>query len=127
VDIPLPPISEVTQSLLYSPENEARGVYGNCLQAAIASALGLDLDAVPHFAAFSAWETAAVMWLRERALAWQVVDGIPPDRSIVIGNTIRGTGRHAVVGDDGQVVWDPHPTHTGLTGVIYSYALEALA
>jgi hypothetical protein len=46
------PVAEVTQSILYTPELNARGVYGNCLQAAVASALGMDLDAVPHFGAF---------------------------------------------------------------------------
>jgi hypothetical protein len=124
----LPPemsdIAEVTQSILYSPEAEARGVYGNCLQAAVASALGLDLDAVPHLGAFTWWEPAARLWLRGRGLDWRLAEGIPAGRSIVIGPTVRPTGDHAVVGDGGEVAWDPHPSRTGLTGVKYAYALE---
>lgn len=118
------PVAEVTQSILYSPELNARGVYGNCLQAAVASALGLDLDAVPNFAAFAWWEPAARLWLRGRGLDWRIADGVPVGRSIVIGLTSRPTGRHAVVGDDGKVVWDPHPSRTGLTEVKYAYAFE---
>lgn len=118
------PVAEVTQSILYSAEAEARGVYGNCLQAAMASALGLDLDAVPHFAAFEDWPAAVDLWLRGRGLTARVVEWIPPGRSIVIGSTVRGTGRHAVVGDDCRVVWDPHPSQAGLTSVKYAYLLE---
>lgn len=117
-------VREVTQTILFSPELNARGVYGNCLQSAVASALGLDLDAVPHFGAFAWWEPAARLWLRGRGLDWRLVPGIPAGRSIVVGSTVRPTGLHAVVGDGGEVVWDPHPTHTGLTEVKHSYVLE---
>lgn len=116
--------AEVTQTILYSPEAEARGVLGNCLQAAIASALGLDLDAVPHVGAFTWWEPAARLWLRGRGLDWRMVGGIPPGRSIVVGTTVRNTGQHAVVGDDGDVAWDPHPSRAGLVIVLRSYVLE---
>ena len=118
------PLAEVTQSILYSPEAEARGVYGNCLQAAVASALGLELDAVPHFGAFAWWEPATRLWLRGRGLDWRQADGIPQSRSIVIGPTVRGTGHHAVVGEGGEVAWDPHPSRTGLVKVDRAYALE---
>lgn len=117
-------IREVAQTILYSAEANARGVYGNCLQAAIASALGLDLDAVPHFGAFTWWEPAVRLWLRGRCLDWRLVSGIPAGRSIVVGTTIRETGDHAVVGDDGKVVWDPHPSRAGLVTVKHSYLLE---
>jgi hypothetical protein len=120
----LPAIREVTQSLLYSPEAEARGVYGNCLQAAVAAALGLELDAVPHLGAFTWWEPAARLWLRGQGLDWRMVPGIPDGRSIVIGPTVRGTGDHAVVGNAGRVAWDPHPSRAGLTEVKHSYLLE---
>lgn len=116
--------AEVAQSILYSPEAEARGVYGNCLQAAVASALGLDLDAVPHFGAFTWWEPAARLWLRGRWLDWRTVPQIPQGRSIVVGPTTRGTGYHAVVGDSGEVAWDPHPSRAGLTRVKFAYVLE---
>lgn len=116
--------AEVTQSILYSPEREARGVYGNCLQAAVASAVGLDLDAVPHLGAFAWYEAATRLWLRGVGLDWRQVDGIPSGRSIVIGPTKRGTGDHAVVGDGGEIAWDPHPSRAGLVKVSRAYVLE---
>jgi hypothetical protein len=124
VNILANPVAEVTQTILFDPELNARGVYGNCLQATIASALGMDLDAVPHFGAFTWWEPAARLWLRGEGLDWRMTGGIPPGRSIVIGSTTRGTGDHAVVGDDGKVAWDPHPTRAGLTEVKRAYVLE---
>ena len=120
----LPGVAEVTQTILYSPELNARGVYGNCLQAALASALGLELDAVPHFGAFTWWEPALRLWLRGRGLDWRMVRGIPAGRSVVVGPTIRETGDHAVVGHDGEIVWDPHPSRVGLTSVKHAYAFD---
>lgn len=122
-----PPLREVTQSILYSPENEARGVLGNCLQAAIASALGLDLDAVPHFGAFTWWDAAARLWLRGRCLDWRwapVGRGLPTGRCVVVGLSPRQTGRHAVVGDGGRIAWDPHPSRSGLTEIQGAYELR---
>jgi hypothetical protein len=116
--------AEVSQSILYSADLEARGILGNCLQASVASALGLDLDAVPHLAAFAWWEPAARLWLRGRGLDWRQADRIPPGRSIVVGSTVRGTGDHAVVGDGGEIAWDPHPSRAGLTEVKRAYVLE---
>jgi hypothetical protein len=118
------PPAEVTQSILYSAELEARGVLGNCLQASIASALGLDLDAVPHFAAFTWWTPAVRLWLRGRGLDWRQAEGIPQGRSIVVGPTTRETGDHAVVGDGGEIAWDPHPSRAGLVRVDRAYVLE---
>lgn len=117
-------LASVTQTILYSPEAEARGVYGNCLQAAVASALGLELDAVPHFGAFTWWEPATRLWLRGRGLDWRMVGAIPAGRSVVVGETVRQTGQHAVVGDAGEVVWDPHPSRAGLATVSRAYVLE---
>lgn len=116
--------AEVSQSILYSPGLEARGILGNCLQASIASALGLELDAVPHMAAFAWWEPAARLWLRGRGLDWRQVDRIPQGRSIVVGSTTRETGDHAVVGDSGEIAWDPHPSRAGLVKVDRAYVLE---
>jgi len=118
------PLAEVTQTILFTPAGGRRGIYGNCLQAAVASALGLDLDAVPHFGSYVRWEPAVRLWLRGRGLDWRIADGIPRGRSITVGTTVRGTGDHAVVGDSGEVAWDPHPTRTGLTVVKRSYVLE---
>lgn len=120
-----PPIVPISQTILYSIEGEQQGIIGNCLQASLASALGLPLDAVPNFASFLWWPSAVRLWLRGRQLDWCLVSEIPAGRSIVVGRTIRNTGRdHAVVGDNGHVTWDPHPSHAGLVTVKHAYVLE---
>lgn len=120
-----PPVREVTQTILYDAELNARGVYGNCVQASVASALGLDLDAVPHFGAFAWWDAAARLWLRGRSLDWRWVpysEGLPDGRCIIVGGSPRlATDRHAVAGDEGRIVWDPHPSRDGLTGIQGAY------
>jgi hypothetical protein len=121
------PVTEVTQTILYDPDLNARGVYGNCLQAAVASALGLDLDAVPHFGAFAWWDAAVRLWLRGRGLDWSWMpasEGIPEDRCVLIGASPRPTGRHAVAGDGGRCVWDPHPSRAGLTVIQGAYVFR---
>lgn len=119
------PLREVSQSILYSPENERAGIYGNCLQAALASALDMELEAVPNLASFASWEAAARLWLRGIGADWRMVPvPIPRERSIVVGQSPRSTGLHAVVGERGGVTWDPHPDRTGLTSVRCSYVLE---
>lgn len=121
------PPREITQTILYNPDAEATGVYGNCLQAALASALGLELDAVPHFGAFTWWEAAVRLWLRGQCLDWRWVPvgrGLPDGRCVIVGHSPRQTGRHAVAGDEGRVVWDPHPSRAGLTEIQGAYELH---
>ena len=64
----LPPIREVTQTVL--ADSDVPGLYGNCVQAALASALGLELEVVPHFAQFTWWDIAVRLWLRGRSMDW---------------------------------------------------------
>jgi hypothetical protein len=122
------PVAGVTQTILYDPDLNERGVYGNCLQAAMASALGLDLAAVPHFGAFTWWDAAARLWLRGRSLDWSwqpVSRGLPEGRCVVVGVSPRRPGdRHAVVGDGGRIAWDPHPSRDGLTEIQGAYVLR---
>lgn len=114
----------VTQTILKTPENEELGIYGNCLQAAIASALQKPLDYVPHIGAFSAWTAAMTLWLRGEGLDYTHRGGseIPEGRGILVGDTERGT-RHAVGFIDGQIL-DPHPSRAGLTKISGSYEIH---
>lgn len=126
MDVTAIPLRRVRQTILYSAERERAGIYGNCLQAALASALGMDLDAVPNFAAFTWWEPAARLWLRGVGADWRMTPPpVPAARSVVVGRSPRQTGDHAVVGEDGRVAWDPHPDGTGLTEVSRCYVLES--
>jgi len=115
----LPLYTKHIQTILAEPELHAQGVYGNCLQAAIATLLNVHLDAVPHFAQFAWWEGAFVLWLRGHGLdaTWVTVENIPASGpTLLLGKSPRGWG-HVCVGDGPNVIWDTHPSHDGLSEV----------
>lgn len=94
------------------------GVPGNCVQAAVASVLGLPIEAVPHFLLWLEWNHVMVEWLAEKgySIKCRFTTEIPEERCIVAGMSPRGVA-HVCVGRDGRVVWDPHPSGAGLTRV----------
>jgi len=107
---------QITQTVL-ATDNEP-GVFGNCVQAAVASLMGMPLEAVPHFVAFTWWEGALKLWIRGHGMdvTWQKAPPIPQERALLLGKSPRGYG-HAVVSEGGAIVWDPHPSGDGLTEV----------
>lgn len=104
--------------------------YGDCQRACIASLLELPIAEVPHFLAiaegdpetfwellyefceskgyqYHPWFTARQMELEDDLDGYCVISGPSP----------RGGGiLHAVIGRYDQVVFDPHPSKTGLSG-----------
>lgn len=110
-------MTEVTQTILL---NDPSGRPGNCLQAAVASLLDLELDAVPHFA-----ESAGDWWQDMETFAqghgYELMQHgpghEPPVFGLAFGFTNRSSERHAVVYRDGVMVWDPHPSRSGLTSI----------
>lgn len=109
-------MSEVTQTILYNPEDQT--VQGNCLQAAVASLLDLPLEAVPHFSQFFWWPHAMQLWARGRDLRMtgERTTVIPQRRCIIGGRSVRGV-EHVVIGEHGRIVWDPHPSRAGLVTI----------
>lgn len=101
------------------------GVYGNCMQAAIASMLDLPLKAVPHFALFEFWGPAARLWFEGRGQEWVRVETIEPGQLVMaVGKSPRGVS-HAVVWGENGLVHDPHPDRTGLAEEPrYMYAIR---
>jgi hypothetical protein len=98
---------------------------GNCLQAALATILGLPLDEVPHFlenGPAAGWWDRMNAWLIARfgvALLGLTSEGgweVPPVLHLMQGRTIRDS-EHVVVGFAGRMVWDPHPSRAGLVDV----------
>lgn len=114
---------EVTQTLLHDEEN---GVVGNCLQAAFASLLELPIEEVPHFVAMDDCWDAMQRWFRERYQSFYLV--VEADQQgldwylyhaghhIITGTSPRGL-QHAVVGEKGEMVFDPHPSRGGLVDI----------
>lgn len=107
------------------------GQYGDCQRAVIASLLDFPISYVPHFLK-DAEGDAVKFWvgiqefLKVHGYAYLTV----PARSGVSffgelkgvyheisGPSPRGNGLfHAVVGFDGEIVFDPHPDKSGLAG-----------
>lgn len=113
----------VDQTRLHDPE---RGVPGNCMQAAVATILDLELDAVPDFTGGELVDTGP----RLKAF-WQRLDdflmsrgfyrlGVPeqglPGLHLASGTSPRGVG-HVVVRNGWQTVHDPHPSRADLVSV----------
>lgn len=111
---------------------------GDCLRACVASVLDLDLDDVPHFVQYiehpegskNIWYWALVGFCA--AYGWKVDyvekgDETPAPRgwTFIDGKSPRGHS-HVVVGHDGTMVHDPHPSGAGLMGVVGWFTLERL-
>lgn len=113
----------IDQTILHNPE---RGEIGNCMQAAIASHLGLTLCDVPHFAAMGDdWGEMLQAWANARRLTWVA---LPPEAvpagmpTILQGWSERGVP-HVVVGKGIEMVHDPHPSRAGIVEVQEAWAL----
>jgi len=119
------------QLIPHDPDN---GVYGDCYRATLATLLGLDTEQVPHFlhdncdaltfntrvseylaqfglvyASFNAW--GMPQWKKDAGITIPIYHEIADDSP-----RFSGTG-HSVVGCDGEVFHDPHPTKLGLPKV----------
>lgn len=105
----------VTQTILHTETTK-----GNCLRAAIASILEIDIDDIPLFEEMGAdWAPALDDWLWEQyQLDLDFCDRALPPRgfSIAVGKSPRGIG-HAVVALQGVPVWDPHPDRSGIVEI----------
>ncbi len=105
----------ITQTIIVG---DGSGLPGNCLQAAVASLVGHDLDAVPHFALYPDWFERLAAFGHN--LGYSVQLRPPPERpaqvfGLLFGPSPRGVS-HAVAVED-AIVWDPHPSRDGLVSV----------
>lgn len=98
---------------------------GNCFQAALASVFELSLEEVPNFCVDDPddWYPTVNTWLGERYGLWLVLTQIgsgttkppsPQGYHLISGLSPRQGVRHSVVGLDGKMVHDPHPSGDGL-------------
>lgn len=95
------------------------GQIGNCMQAAVASLLELDLDDVPHFAAIEhGWWEAFLEFCAARGFAVVICDPAPSSELLGLagGPSPRGV-LHMVVARGDEVVHDPHPSRAGLEAI----------
>jgi hypothetical protein len=109
---------------------------GNCLQAAVATYFGFELEDVFNFADWYGtpmdrwWYPLFLGFFAERGFALRLVGlsnkPIPQERCILTGPSPRPGLTHAVVGEHGEIVWDPHPDRTGLARVQQAWVPESL-
>ena len=119
-------MTPVDQEFLHDKEN---GIYGDCQRAVIASLLDLPISEVPHFlkeANGDAYDffTRLQDFVNSHGYVLATSRGKPllvycgndlPYYHEIAGMSPRGV-MHAVVGCNGKVVHDPHPSKAGLIG-----------
>jgi hypothetical protein len=122
---------EVTQTKLHIPGEQR----GNCMYAVLASLLHGDIESIPSFEGRD-WVNKLNTWLRQYGLAFMCIhdnaedfedNGIQGMHHMLMGNTNRFAGvRHSVVARDGVLLFDVHPSRTGLTDGLVSGVFVSL-
>lgn len=116
----------IFQTIHSDPTDSKRG---NCVQAATASILELDLNDVPNFIALTKpeeWEIHFRKFLKQYGFMGLRITGeyIADCYYLVVGKTNRSDDvRHMVVYHDGELAHDPHPSNDGLTEVTDTFLL----
>lgn len=117
-------MTPVDQSIMHDPDN---GQHGDCMRAVLASLLDLPIGSVPHFALLDA-EGKGNFWImiaefcRQHGFSFVIMRGRFGWAEDAIYHGIGGksprnpAGHHAVVGRNGQIFHDPHPSRAGLAG-----------
>lgn len=120
------------QTILHDPAN---GQHGNCLSAVLASLLHLEIDEVPVFQDNETWVKDMNAWLKAYGLAYlsfpvKGYEGMLESLGIKgLHHEIGGmTNRfsdvcHSCIGEDGKLVFDPHPSNEGLNAGVESYGV----
>jgi hypothetical protein len=93
---------------------------GNCLRAAIASILEIDIESIPRFEEMGEqWFVEFRKWSRLHGHGEVQVyhHSVPPQGlSIVAGMSPRGID-HSCVALNGEIAHDPHPSRSGLVEI----------
>ena len=126
----------VQQQFIHDPAN---GVCGDCQRAVIASLLELTIEEVPHFLEGNPdadeFFCRLQAFVNSKGYAYLTV---PARTGIFFGDCVdvyheisgpspRGNGTyHAVVGKNGQVFFDPHPSNQGLAGTFKDWEFSYL-
>ena len=104
---------------------------GNCLEAAVASILECSIDDVPDLEDDRDWDIRIAAWLAQRGFTFRTCSAEEPPSgwSIAVGPSRRGGHTHAVVAENGDLCWDPHPAQTFFDGapIKYFIAIERAA
>lgn len=95
--------------------DDPQGRIGNCLQAAVASILELELKDVPHFGENDEWYKNLFKWLWDNGYSCYDVNTIVWHTGYVIACGISPRGhQHAVIYYQNELCHDPHPSNGGI-------------
>lgn len=114
----------IKQTQFVAKQTGDEKITGNCMAACIASILELPLESVPNFAAYEDWFKRLNTWLKDRNLfyiefAFNAEDEWLTQNAgyhVMVGTSPRDSD-HAVVGYQGKIVHDPHPSDAGLVKI----------
>ena len=117
----------IKQTILHDPDN---GQYGNCFQACIASLLEMPITQVPHFYEHGENGSEALSklntWLALHGMGFFDISGNIGDIFKNNANTYHiisdyspRNNFHTVIGLNGEMVFDPHPSNDGITKTVY--------
>lgn len=127
-------MTPVSQEFMHDPAN---GLHGDCMRACLASLFDLPIADVPHFAQIAAdgkgdfWD-GITSFCRARGFSFVIVKGEfvwAEDNvyHIISGPSPRAAGvYHAVIGLNGKIHFDPHPSRSGLAGTPSDWSFEFL-
>jgi len=102
---------------------------GNCMNAALASLLEIDIEDIPHFEDMEKdkWYFALLDWLTSigfHLIRWDC-EVYLPSYFIANGPSPRGV-EHSVIYRDTEMIHDPHPSRSGLEKITSVWALLPL-
>jgi len=112
----------IKQTILHTEQTK-----GNCMQAAIASILEMDIEEIPYFEGGD-WYFQLMRWLEDcyeiELVRWDYEVQFK-GYYLVVGQSPRGDFKHVVVYKNGEMVHDPHPDRTGLKTIESTWLLLA--
>ncbi len=111
------------------------GQIGDCWRCCIAAIIGLPAEEVPHFVAEEKGNADVQSWLSEKGYVLISASNISVPRwfgdnieypVICCGPTVRSKKigeHHAVIMMNNEVVYDPHPSESGLLATVNQYII----
>jgi hypothetical protein len=116
----------IDQTIFALPQCDPNStIRGNCVQAALASVLELPLQDVPH-CSYHMGHSVFLEFLKGHRLAWiktpidikfegyHLICGVGPRTQLGIDGITPFPLWHCVVGFNGKIIHDPHPSRAGL-------------
>lgn len=113
----------ITQDKFYKP---AEGKRGNCMQAAVASLLAKRLEDVTNFIEQRYFWGSLHKFVTDAGLILDEIDnkGVAPEGVCIATGPGPRDCLHAIIVEDGKLLFDPHPSRAGLLSIERFYVLR---